>query len=64
MAQILLWRSCIFCFETVFEINKITPTPSSPQKIKKIPKNFCFLIILLKNMAQGLLERSCLNFLI
>ena len=35
IAQTLQGKSCILCFETVLEMNKITPTPSQPPKNKK-----------------------------
>ena len=42
IALTLLVRSCILCFETVLGVNKIIPTPTPLQKIKKTQKiNFC-----------------------
>ena len=75
IAHTLLGRSCTLCFEIVLGMNKITPTPSLPQK--KFPKNFILIIFLrnlfkgvglatlslnMYNMAQGLLRRSCFKY--
>ena len=34
-AQSMLRESCILCFETILEVNKITPTPTPTSKNKK-----------------------------
>ena len=71
IAHTSLGRSCILYFETVLGMNKITPIPSPPPKIKKVPKFFFndifknlfkgvgFLINY--NMVRGLPGRSCLK---
>ena len=45
IAQTLLGKSCILCFETVLGMNKITPTPTPtllliPKKFRKFPKTY------------------------
>ena len=40
IAHTSLGRSCILYFATVLGINKITPTPFHPLKIKKFSKKF------------------------
>ena len=52
IAHTLLRRSCTLCFETVLEMNKITPTPSPPLK-NKISKNFFYSMICLKYLFKG-----------
>ena len=74
IAHTSLGKSCILCFETVLGMNKITPAPLPPPKIKKVfQKNFFYFMIFLKNffkgvgflinynMVRGLPGRSCLK---
>ena len=54
MAQGLLERSCILCFETVLGMNEITPAPFPPTKNKNVfQKNFFKELIFLKNFLRG-----------
>ena len=47
-------RSCILCFETVLGVNKIIPTPTPLQKIKKTQKiNFLFAMIFWEKLFEG-----------
>ena len=64
-AHTLLGRSYILCFETVLGMNKITPTPFSPPKNKKVfRKNFFNLMIFLKFLFKGvgLATLSLINY--
>ena len=57
IAQTLLGRSCILCFETVHGMTKNTPTPSpplsNPQKLKKYLKTFFYINDILRNFFKG-----------
>ena len=75
IAQTLLGRSCILCFETVLGLNNITPTPfSSQKKIKNFQKLFFIAMIFALQYFQllsfiiptkfvrGSSRRSCSHF--